>query len=207
MYDLPDQTEESWRYTLDQLTDLSPSTISLSTTSPSSPTPLPQAATPNPRQRPLPSASFTAALEKLESIGLHRYEISAFAHPDHESRHNLGYWTARPFLGFGPSAFSYWEGERFRNIANLHRYAHLQSNTLSRRFSRTAPLPANIKELLAIRLRLIQGADLAAFPLPPETTATIAKLIAQGLLIQEGTQLRLTDRGTLFYDTVATEII
>src|SRR5690606_23069358 len=73
----------------------------------------------------------TAALAKLESIGLYRYEISAFARPGHASRHNLGYWTARPFLGFGPSAFSYWNGERFRNIANLHRYARLLKDNAS----------------------------------------------------------------------------
>ena len=49
------------------------------------------------------------AVQSLESFGFNRYEISAFAKPGMHSRHNTGYWTGRPFLGFGPSAFSYWK--------------------------------------------------------------------------------------------------
>ncbi len=74
-------------------------------------------------------------LEAFEKIGLARYEISAFCKAGFESRHNLGYWTARPFLGFGPSAFSYWEGERFRNAANIQRYARALKNNESRSIS------------------------------------------------------------------------
>ena len=58
-------------------------------------------------------------------MGLQRYEISAFAQPGFESQHNTGYWIGRPFLGLGPSAFSYWEGKRFRNIAHLSRYCQI----------------------------------------------------------------------------------
>ena len=75
----------------------------------------------------LPSAEtnlkmLESATSKLEEIGLKRYEISAFAKPGYHSCHNTGYWQARPFFGLGPSAFSYYNDARFRNVANLNRY-------------------------------------------------------------------------------------
>ncbi len=207
MYDLPDQTEESWRYTLDQLPDLPIHHLSLYNL-----TIEPQTVF-HKRNVQIPEGILsmrllTAALEKLEAIGLKRYEISAFALPGCKSRHNLGYWTGRPFLGFGPSAFSYWERGRFRNIANIHRYARFLKEGLSPvDFWEQLPYSAHTKELLAIRLRLQEGADLTLFEIPPETEIAIEKLKNLGFLKQEGFLLQLTDRGMLFYDTVAIELI
>lgn len=206
MYDLPGQTEESWRYTLDQLPDLPIHHLSLYnlTIEPHTVFHKRRVQTPS---GDLSLRFLTAALAKLEAIGLKRYEISAFARPGHQSRHNLGYWTARPFLGYGPSAFSYWNGERFRNIANLNRYACLlKENHSPVDFKERLPYPANVKELLAVRIRLLEGALLPSL-LPPETTAAIHKLQRQGLLRLEGSQLNLTEQGLLFYDTVASELI
>jgi len=139
---------------------------------------------------------------------LNRYEISAFSRPGFESRHNLGYWTARPFLGFGPSAFSYWGGERFRNIANLNRYAKfLKEGSSPVDFREKLIYPADVNELIAIHIRLKEGVDLELFKIPEETKAAIEKLASQGLVRQKGSQLQLTDQGMLFYDTVATELI
>ncbi len=205
MYDLPGQTEESWRYTLDQLGDLPIHHLSLYnlTIEPHTSFHKRKVETPT---GDLSLRFLTAALERLEAIGLKRYEISAFAIPGHESRHNLGYWTARPFLGYGPSAFSYWEGERFRNIANINRYSQaLKAGQSPVDFRERLPYPANANELLAVRLRLKSGVDIKS--IPQETESAIVKLKEMGLLKQEGTQLQLTERGTLFYDTVASEII
>lgn len=206
MYDLPGQTEESWRYTLAQLPDLPIHHLSLYNL-----TIEPHTAF-HKRRVQTPSGNLslrflTAALTQLEAIGLKRYEISAFARLGRQSRHNLGYWTARPFLGYGPSAFSYWNGERFRNIAHLNRYARLlKENSSPVDFREQLPYPANIKELLAVRLRLVEGADLPPL-LPPETAAAIQKLQGQELLHLEAGRLKLTERGLLFYDTVASELV
>lgn len=207
MYDLPNQTEESWRYTLDQLPHLPIHHLSLYNLTIEPHTAFHKRKVETPTNE-LSLRLLTTALEKLASIGLHRYEISAFALPGHESRHNLGYWTARPFLGFGPSAFSYWNGERFRNIANINRYARLLSEGQSPiDFREQLPYPANVNELLAVRIRLREGADLNSFKLPQETKVAIDKLKELGLIQMTGSQIQLTDRGTLFYDTVAAEII
>lgn len=207
MYDLPGQTEESWRYTLSQLADLPIQHLSLYNLTIEPHTAFHKRKVQTPPQE-LSLRLLTAALEKLEAIGLHRYEISAFARPGFESRHNTGYWTARPFLGFGPSAFSYFNGERFRNIANLSRYAKaLQAGQSPVDFREKLPYPANINELLAIHLRLKEGVNRENFQIPEETQGAIEKLKGLGLLIEKDQHLRLTEQGMLFYDTVATEII
>ena len=205
MYDLPGQTEESWRYTLDQLQDFPIHHLSLYNLTIEPHTPFYKRKVEIPG-RDLSLRFLMTALEKLEALGLKRYEISAFARQGHESRHNLGYWTGRPFLGLGPSAFSFWEGERFRNISNIHRYARLLKEGNSPvDFRERLPYPANVKELLAVRLRLTEGADCAGAP--PETESSIGRLKHLGLLKQEGARVQLTDRGMLVYDTVASELI
>ena len=66
---------------------------------------------------------YRLAKANLELASLKQYEISAFAKNDLISIHNTGYWEGRPFLGLGPSAFSYWKGQRFRATANLNKYS------------------------------------------------------------------------------------
>lgn len=118
MYDLPDQTIASWNYTLDQVASLPIQHLSLYNLTIEPHTAFHKRKVQQPGGE-LSLQFLSNALIKLENMGLERYEISAFAKPGFESKHNSGYWKARPFLGIGPSAFSYWNGQRFRNIANL----------------------------------------------------------------------------------------
>lgn len=153
------------------------------------------------------------AVASLESMGLKRYEISAFCKPGMASRHNSGYWTGRPFLGLGPSAFSYWEGARFSNVAHFNRYVTaLDQRQLPVDFKEKLEHPRNLQELLAIRLRLVEGVDASLFsqrygPLPPFLEQTLEALIEKGWLSRDGSVLKLTPSGQLFYDSVATELI
>lgn len=208
MYDLPDQSEESWRYTLSQLTDLPIHHLSLYNL-----TVEPHTAFQKRGVKPLEGKRslklLLMALEALEKRGFERYEISAFAKDKKYSRHNLGYWTARPFLGFGPSAFSYWEGKRFQNISNIQRYVkRLREGISPIDFQEELSQEAGLKERLAVRLRLKEGADLHLFsPLPKEVTEAIERLIKQGLLQKNESVLQLTEQGMLFYDLVASELI
>jgi oxygen-independent coproporphyrinogen-3 oxidase len=154
-----------------------------------------------------------AATTSLESYGLKRYEISAFAKPGMHSRHNTGYWTGRPFLGLGPSAFSYWEGARFSNASHFHHYlSALDQNQLPTDFKEKLDPERALRELLAIRLRLTEGVDLSLFakqhgPLPHTLCAQLQALIEKAWLHRSGDTLKLTPSGQLFYDSVATEII
>lgn len=208
MYDLPDQTEASWQYTLDQLTELPFQHLSLYNL-----TIEPHTAFEKRKDRlilPPPQLSLQmlqSGIEALEKLGLKRYEISAFAKPGCQSQHNLGYWKARPFLGFGPSACSFWDQKRFRNTSHLQKYTEkLKKGESPIEFEEKLPYPQNIKEQFAIRLRLLEGAP-SDPSFPKEMEDTIEKLIGQNLLRRVGSCLQLTEKGLLFHDTIATEII
>ncbi len=211
MYEIPGQTLESWKKTLARLKDLPITHLSLYnlTFEPQTLffkkqkelTPL------------LPSSELSLemlqlAVSHLESIGLKRYEISAFAKEGFHSCHNTGYWTGRPFLGLGPSAFSYWNGKRFRNVANLQKYAAaLKRGASPIDFEEQLPYPQNIQELLAIRLRLLEGVDLKDYPVPPVSLQNLQGLQDRGWLQIRGSRAKLTPEGLLFYDSVAEAIV
>lgn len=205
MYDLPDQTLASFAYTLEQVAKLDIDHLSLYNLTIEPHT----AFYKRPPKQPEAETSLQLlemAVAKLEAMGLTRYEISAFAKKGKQSRHNLGYWTGRPFLGLGPSAFSYWEGERFRNVANLQRYtALLREGKSPIDFREKLPFPQSTNERFAVRLRLLEGAE--ATELSDTTLSAIEKLTQQGLLQKEGPRIQLTPRGLLLYDTIATELI
>ncbi len=158
-------------------------------------------------------AMLSDACELLPALGLERYEISAFARPGYQARHNSGYWMARPFHGLGPSAFSYMDGKRYRNVAHLSRYVQaLEEGKAPVDFEEQLPYPDNVHELLAVELRLIRGVDLRDFetrhaPLPATTHETIAALEAEGFITREQERVALNPQGLLFYDTVATRLI
>ncbi len=59
---------------------------------------------------------------RLERAGYPQYEISNFAKPGYESRHNLRYWLTRPYIGFGPGAHSDFGGRRYSFVRDLDRY-------------------------------------------------------------------------------------
>jgi oxygen-independent coproporphyrinogen-3 oxidase len=217
LFDLPHQNLERFERTLHSLRSLPVTHLSLYNL-----TLEPHTLFFKHRERLLPTlpsdaaslALLQAALEAFASLGFHRYEISAFARPGFESRHNSGYWTARPFLGLGPSAFSYWEGARFSNTTRFNHYLDaLKRGALPVAFEERLPFPQSLQELLAVRLRLTEGVHLPSFTashgdLPPSLEPVLEKLLSAGLLHKtQGGYLSLTAQGQLFYDTVASELM
>lgn len=148
------------------------------------------------------------ALQAFESANFSRYEISAFAKDNKYSRHNLGYWIGREFFGFGPSAFSFFQGKRFQNHDNLKKYlADLNSDKFPIGFIEELTYPDNIKELLTINLRVLEGFSIKKFNLPEESLMQIEKLKNDGFLEIVDEKYRLTNKGILFYDSVAEHLI
>lgn len=216
MYDLPGQTFISWQKTLKQAVDLPITHLSLYNLTIEPHTVFFKKQEEMRKIMPDEETSlhmYEQAIEILTDGGLKQYEISAFARNNHYSRHNVGYWTGRSFLGLGPSAFSYWKGSRFRNIANLNRYHQLLLEGKSPvDFEEMLPKEAHLRELLAINIRLIEGVDLSDFQtrygmIDHETKESLKQLEQQGLISSKGSYIFLTKKGVLFYDTVATEII
>ena len=125
MYGLPDQTLEQWGATLDTALDLRPSHISMYCLTLEEGTPMERDAAAG--RIPVPDGDlaadmYVAAEVQTAGAGLRHYEISNWAIPGRESRHNLLYWRNRPFLGVGPGAHSYLDGHRFHNIRSPREY-------------------------------------------------------------------------------------
>jgi oxygen-independent coproporphyrinogen III oxidase len=216
MYELPRQTLKSWERCLQQISLLPVSHLSLYNLTFEPNTIFFKKKEQLLSQLPLDEERvemLERAVESLEFMGLKRYEISAFAREGRESRHNVGYWTGRPFLGFGPSAFSYWEGTRFSNCAHFNHYlSFLKQNRFPVDFEEKLDFPHNIQELLALHLRLSKGVDLSRFSrdygaLPSALLNSLHILLQRGWLCQQADVLSLTPSGQLFYDSVAAEII
>lgn len=211
MYDLPGQTLESWERTLSQIEQLPVTHLSLYNLTIEPHTGFHKRKKTLIPLLPSPETSLQmlhTAVAYLHKAGLTRYEISAFAKPGYTSRHNTGYWTGRPFLGLGPSAFSYWDKKRFRNIASISRYtAALKEDRSPKDFEEQLPHPADIAELLAVRLRLLEGVDLKDWALPEVLINTLLDLRKKGWIKYDNFHAKLTQEGLLWYDSVAEAIV
>ncbi len=209
MYELPHQTLETWKETIDQAIELPIAHLSLYNL-----TIEPHTAFQKKEKelRPhLPSeetctAMLDYACNRFHEAGLIRYEISAFAREGKVSIHNTGYWTSRPFLGYGPSAFSYWEGKRFQNICHMNKYIkQLEEGTFPVDFEEELSPLLQLHEKIAIGLRLTGGISLRNLPL--STESLLKELAQEGWIEYQENHAKLTEQGTLFYDTVAEMII
>ena len=134
----------------------------------------------------------------LESAGLRQYEISNFARPGKECRHNLRYWRYEPFLGLGPSACSHVGGRRWCNRRELGAWTEAlrKGEPITEEMTELPP-EAGVKEALIFGLRLVEGVDLGAlgecFGVDPETAfaAEIAELERDGWLVRDGDTVRI----------------
>lgn len=142
---------------------------------------------------------YELAVERLAAMGLARYEISNFARPGWESRHNLKYWKLEPYVGFGADAHSFDGRVRYRNAETLDEY-----------LANRAPSPGlpvvRHEERFFVGLRLMAGVR----PEPDEWTRfdrPIRRFLDSGLLETADGVLRLTNRGVLLSNEVFQEFI
>ncbi len=147
---------------------------------------------------------YLCAVERLEALGLARYEISNFAHPGRESRHNLKYWRGEPYAGFGADAHSFDGRWRSRNAETPQEYVERRRQGRPFCVERTAARPE--EERFILGLRLLQGIE----PSPEEWEkfhSAIRRHIQTGLLETNGRRLRLTPRGVVLSNEVFEEFI
>jgi len=154
---------------------------------------------------------YQETVETLAARGLRRYEISNFARPGFESRHNGKYWDDAPFVGFGMAAHSYREGRRWWNhdrFATYCRAVEEGGGGAAVAGERRLTARERAAEALFTGLRRREGVDLAAcrrrYDLDPlaEWREGLGAAKAAGLVVVEGGRLRLTDRGVLLSNEV-----
>jgi oxygen-independent coproporphyrinogen III oxidase len=143
---------------------------------------------------------YERAVARLASLGIPRYEVSNFARPGWESKHNLKYWRLEPYVGFGADAHSFDGERRWWNVETPGEYVE-----------REAPRSDSVRaipdeEKFFVGLRLAEGIR----PSPEEWRRyrlPITQFLSDGLLERQGDTLRLTDRGVLLSNEVFQEFI
>jgi oxygen-independent coproporphyrinogen III oxidase len=152
---------------------------------------------------------YEAACERLNSAGIEQYEISNFARPGLESKHNLKYWTRQPYLGFGVDAHSMLlsarggGGTRFSNSDALEKYVAGAERDVT-----VVSAGAALQEEFFLGLRLNRGVDLEeiAKKFGSEAVAgyseMISELVSSKLLESEDAIIRLTPQGRLLSNEV-----
>jgi len=149
-------------------------------------------------------ALYEEAVQRLAALGLPRYEISNFARPDHESRHNLKYWRLEPYLGFGADAHSLDGGLRWQNCESVADYFARWRHGDVARVEQTPAVPH--EERFFVGLRLMEGIETSAAE-RLQYVEPIARLVEAGLLEDTGLRLKLTPRGVLLSNEVFQEFI
>ena len=124
---LPGQTRESWKDTLKRVTDLNPEHISAYSLIIEDGTPFGEKYGSEEGRKLLPDEDseremYHETKRFLRDCGYERYEISNYAKPGRERRHNIGYWTGLPYLGLGLGASSYMDGCRFAVNSDMKQY-------------------------------------------------------------------------------------
>jgi oxygen-independent coproporphyrinogen-3 oxidase len=141
---------------------------------------------------------YEIAVERLAHLGLERYEISNFARPGFESRHNLKYWKREPYLGFGADAHSFDGTLRWQNPETAADYVVAPAA-----IDRVAAEPLSEQFFLGLRLR--EGIEGNAFP--SAAAEVVSRFVRDGLLERAGARVRLTPRGVLLSNEVFAEFI
>lgn len=156
------------------------------------------------------AALYVAACEALEKRGFRQYEISNFASPGLESRHNLKYWTGEPYLGLGPAAHSFIDGERFYYPPDLEAFLEEEP---PRREEADSCLPSGgMAEYVMLRLRLTRGVEEADFCRRfgrgvPEDWRKRAAALPDKLVICDSCGIRLTREGFLLSNAIIARIL
>jgi oxygen-independent coproporphyrinogen-3 oxidase len=222
MYGLPGQSATGWQENLERTLDLHPTHLSLYELTLEAGTPLYQQQQQGQAQLPTEDEvlEMMAITEQtIASSSLHRYEISNYALPGHECRHNSNYWQNGSYLGLGPGAVSAFSGARRTAVADFESWAGLfpaqpaqQGQVLWQEEERLEH-EAAFRETVVMGLRMLAGvsrADLAqrfGFDLLSYYGSTLDRLLTQDLLLLQGDCVLLSERGLPLANQVMAQLV
>ncbi|MCC7364224.1 MAG: radical SAM family heme chaperone HemW [Dehalococcoidia bacterium] len=216
IYGLPGQSFAGWEANLRRAVAAAPDHISCYALTIEEGTPLAarvERGEVTPADGDLVADMYERAGDLLEAAGYRQYELSNWARPGHESRHNRTYWTDGEYLGLGAGAHGYVDGVRYEDIA--HPRTYIEALEAGRGAVAAHYRPDDITAMsdwLALRLRLIEGFDpgdfKARFGTPLEAAAgpVIARFREAGVL-DAGPRARLSPRGRQLHSEVAVQLL
>ncbi len=217
IYGIPDQTIAAWESDLRTAIDLAPEHISAYNLVIESGTEFGKLY--NQNRLNLPSDEeqlqmYNELNDRLKNAGHRRYEISNFSLPGFECRHNLKYWTGKPYLGLAPSAVSFDGQVRRKNRADIEGY--LKSAEEGDDFPSETEIinrETALRESIMSALRLTDGISLEIlidrfdYDLLEDKREIIDSLLTEGMVIIEDGFLRLADKALFISDSVMVKLI
>ena len=215
MFGIEDQTPESWRDTLRRAIELHPEHISCYGLRVEDGTPLAlRASTANLADDDTQADMYLDACDVLADAGYRHYEISNWAQPGMESRHNLRYWRLEPYIGFGPAAHSDCFGARYSNVRDIESYMRgieLGGAVLDE--YEDIEESERAFEYVMLSLRTTDGVDLDSlskrFSAPPGDARELMRSLTQQELAsyEGGGRWCLTERGWLISNSIILKVI
>lgn len=152
------------------------------------------------------AAFYLYACEKLEYAGYKQYEISNFALPGHQGRHNLLYWNCKEYMGIGPSAHSC--------MNNVRSYWPSDTNAfIQGTLARTQDGVCCAEDYLILRLRLTEGLEIREYiargarPFTSAQECFLEQCVKHGYARYDKKNLALTPRGMIVQSAILTELI
>lgn len=165
------------------------------------------------------AALYRFTIRYLQERGYNHYEISSFSRPGFQARHNRLYWTHQNYLGFGPSAHSFWwkglPAQRWANVRSIRQYEALVRQGMAPvDFREPLDLDTLANEYIMLRLRTAEGLDLDhleeryGVDLIGDKVEEMAWLETEGYIapIRNG-RIRLTELGKTLCDTVTEHLM
>ena len=218
---LPGQTLASWKSTLRRVLMLKPEHISAYSLMIEEGTPFYEMYHDHPELLPSEEEDremYYATRQIIKEHGLERYEISNYALPGYECRHNIGYWTGVEYLGLGLGASSYLQGFRFRNEPDLDTYRRINMKADDADWRLHQDITElsekdRIEEFMFLGLRMMRGVSGSEFlerfgqNMWNVYSKVLPKLKENGLIEVESPYVRLTDFGIDISNYVLSEFL
>jgi oxygen-independent coproporphyrinogen-3 oxidase len=222
IYSIPGQTLESWTRTLMRAMNLHPDHISAYSLIIEENTPLArrvQAGEVTPNGPDVEAEMYEFTMAWMADHGFEHYEVSNYARPGFQSRHNASFWNHANYLGFGPSAHSFWRargsgvGERWWNVANITDYCKTLEGGGLPHAGRESVGPRELaNEQIFLGLRS-GGLDPMVLERESgqgdsnERLTVLKSLLSAGLVRKEAEKYRLTPAGYLLCDEIAARLM
>ena len=207
MYGLPGETSELWRRDLELALELAPEHISAYAVTPEPGTPFARRVAGQLEDDVLSEVMWEQAGEILGGAGLPRYEISNYARPGFESRHNSNVWHGQSYLGLGPAACSFDGTERWTQVSDLRAWldgAPPEVDRITRQ--------ARLGEIIMMGLRTVRGWTRTEFEAASGCawdafSDQLNELAERGLVTLTADAVAPTGRGLSFWNDIAEALV
>ncbi len=210
MTGLPGQNSLSLLHDLETIASYRPEHISLYVLSVEEGTPLYSRFRGDDSFEALQDELWDIAMDFLKGQGYVHYEVSNFALPGFESRHNMKYWDFSPYLGLGPGAHSFMNNERYSNPPSLEEYLLPKALNYVRDMRSEDD---QVVEYIMTAIRCLNGFSLnrfkevTGFALPHNIIEEIDLFVAQGLMERQGDLCSVTASGLKLMDDIIYKIL